>query len=871
MEVLQRTKSLRDTTSLVELGAPTPCFCIKRNLKVAIVRMTAIEHCSVGVCDCNPAPMQLVRAGLFPCSPLHPTLAVDMQVLDFAMELFLHLPPNNTAWCNALEAFLGSRGFKLTTKSFARRSRRWRSPPSPPATPRATTPNPSRTVPSTPTGRTVPPRPSPTKRRGRSRSKKRRRDDDSDEEDDEEVPPPSNPFPEPPPLTSVTDYLLERCPLCFGGLQHDPSQLVDVRKNGGRDPPQTHPRSLFVAESLANQMGAHVDEVRPSKKLALVRKQRRKEEEEEEDNYEDPKLKVPRSVLDGCQSSFKAADEKREKASTKFFDDTGIMGLLCRHDRVLWLVNMRTAGEKQYYVLLLLEMLFQHLPPNIRVGVLYDIACQLHRSCVKFGFLDRYMDRIRFAVSVFHAFGHQWPCQIIYHPLKCAGFGFTNGEGCERFWHSISKLIGYLRVSGYHHRLYTIDSQVEHADKASLGRLAQWIVRRTQNCEEKLRQALSDLAESGYAELLLREEWEKQIAAQTKPIKRRSKDQGMAAIEQVLLLRKKAALAFEQVASLKEILQDSDSTAAELLYAEEGVATAEKAWRMAKNRARNLEETLGVNDSEVLRDMLFAEYYSERMNARAVKERLWVRLRDRKFELSVIERSVRRTTSENQRNEHAGAAIKRREPGIAKLSATYNKICAKIASLIATGKAPRGAVAPEPVPTKGLYQLDVDDAIWQNLGLDDEELGSTPPLWLRNEKVKSGIRALLQKDRCEEEAPTLLRERRSLQIWFAREWKTVEREIAQTADAATRYQFELRRNELLQLCVLWKKSIDQLADVADLPNWGPTPAELLQCQIENVTATWGDGELPADEVADLAGDEDDDGMYEVVAALERAG
>ncbi|KAJ7166575.1 hypothetical protein C8R43DRAFT_946120, partial [Mycena crocata] len=545
---------------------------------------------------------------------------------------------------------------------------------------------------------------------------------------------------------------------------------------------------------------------------------RRKEEEEEEDNYE-IETQGATSVLDGCQSSFKAADEKREKASTKFFDDTGIMGLLCRHDRVLWLVNMRTAGEKQYYVL----------------------SCSRCFSSICHP-IFAYMDRIRFAVSVFHAFGHQWPCQIIYHPLKCAGFGFTNGEGCERFWHSISKLIG-ITID-----FTPIDSQVEHADKASLGRLAQWIVRRTQNCEEKLRQALSDLAESGYAELLLREEWEKQIAAQTKPIKRRSKDQGMAAIE--------------QVASLKEILQDSDSTAAELLYAEEGVATAEKAWRMAKNRARNLEETLGVNDSEVLRDMLFAEYYSERMNARAVKERLWVRLRDRKFELSVIERSVRRTTS--------GAAIKRREPGIAKLSATYNKICAKIASLIATGKAPRGAVAPEPVPTKGLYQLDVDDAIWQNLGLDDEELGSTPPLWLRNEKVKSGIRALLQKDRCEEEAPTLLRERRSLQIWFAREWKTVEREIAQTADAATRYQFELRRNELLQLCVLWKKSIDQLADVADLPNWGPTPAELLQCQIENVTATWGDGELPADEVADLAGDEDDDGMYEVVAALERA-
>ncbi|EEB98567.1 hypothetical protein MPER_01902 [Moniliophthora perniciosa FA553] len=38
------------------------------------------------------------------------------------------------------------------------------------------------------------------------------------------------------------------------------------------------------------------------------------------------------------------------------------MGLLCRHDRVLWLANMTSAGERQHYVLVLLETLFKHLP-----------------------------------------------------------------------------------------------------------------------------------------------------------------------------------------------------------------------------------------------------------------------------------------------------------------------------------------------------------------------------------------------------------------------------------------------------------------------------------------------------------------------------
>ena len=124
------------------------------------------------------------------------------------------------------------------------------------------------------------------------------------------------------------------------------------------------------------------------------------------------------------------------------------MSLLCRHDRVLWVVNMTSAGEKQHYALALIQRLFDHLPPNMTVGILYDIGCQLHRSCEKWGFLKDHLHCITFGISVFHAYGHQWPCQIVYHPHKCSGFGLSDGEGCERFWSSLKKLIPSLRVSG---------------------------------------------------------------------------------------------------------------------------------------------------------------------------------------------------------------------------------------------------------------------------------------------------------------------------------------------------------------------------------------------------------------------------------------
>jgi hypothetical protein len=212
---------------------------------------------------------------------------------------------------------------------------------------------------------------------------------------------------------------------------------------------------VFVPEVDVKAMEDHVEALRPPRRDPPPQ-----QHVDDEDSFEGT-MKVPASVLNGCRDAFLSADEKRQKASTQFFSDTGLMALLCRHDRVLWLVNMSSAGEKQYYALALLRRLFEHLPPTMRVGVLYDIACQLHRSCVKWGFLEGYLDRITFSISVFHAYGHQWACQLIYHPRKCVGFGLTDGEGCERFWSSIKQLIPSLRVSGVGCHLFFLSVYVD--------------------------------------------------------------------------------------------------------------------------------------------------------------------------------------------------------------------------------------------------------------------------------------------------------------------------------------------------------------------------------------------------------------------------
>ncbi|KAF9511310.1 hypothetical protein BS47DRAFT_1373090 [Hydnum rufescens UP504] len=74
---------------------------------------------------------------------------------------------------------------------------------------------------------------------------------------------------------------------------------------------------------------------------------------------------------------------------------------------------MHTAGEKQFYAFALIFALVRDLPSNWTVGLLYDIP---------------------FGVSIFHAYGHQWTCQLWYHPRKSEKWGLSDSEGCERFW-----------------------------------------------------------------------------------------------------------------------------------------------------------------------------------------------------------------------------------------------------------------------------------------------------------------------------------------------------------------------------------------------------------------------------------------------------
>jgi hypothetical protein len=63
-----------------------------------------------------PLPVKLLLCGLFPCSPIRPSIAVDISFLQFVREIFLRFGPNVTAISEALEAFLTRRCYRPQTK-----------------------------------------------------------------------------------------------------------------------------------------------------------------------------------------------------------------------------------------------------------------------------------------------------------------------------------------------------------------------------------------------------------------------------------------------------------------------------------------------------------------------------------------------------------------------------------------------------------------------------------------------------------------------------------------------------------------------------------------------------------------------------------
>ena len=140
---------------------------------------------------------------------------------------------------------------------------------------------------------------------------------------------------------------------------------------------------------------------------------------------------------------------------------------------------------------------------------------------------------------------------------------------------------------------------------------------------------------------------------------------------------------------------------------------------------------------------------------------------------------------------HAQSQLKRKEPGIQALARKYNKLCNDLEKMIKKNKAPRGAISLLAIEMDGLFKLDVDDDIWQDIGLtDDLDDSAKIPDWLGNDKVRKGIKVLLEYDHCLEEMQRIRHERVSMQEWFLEEWLVLQEALGCTIDERVVYQLK---------------------------------------------------------------------------------
>ena len=91
------------------------------------------------------------------------------------------------------------------------------------------------------------------------------------------------------------------------------------------------------------------------------------------------------------------------------------------------------------------------------------------------------VERLVFATSVMHAYGHQWACQLVYNPRLREGLGLTEGEGTERVWSKFRKLIGVTRTSGVSASVTSILRTGAHALHSARGGSGTWIAMPTQS------------------------------------------------------------------------------------------------------------------------------------------------------------------------------------------------------------------------------------------------------------------------------------------------------------------------------------------------------------------------------------------------------
>ncbi|KAJ7575225.1 hypothetical protein C8J56DRAFT_1063775 [Mycena floridula] len=787
--------------------------CPATSLDIMCLYLNHFAELQVIGCSCETIPQLLVANGLFPCTPVAPRYAVSIPLLDFYRGLFERSCDAIHALSNALHTVYEKKGFRMVDKDGIpikdpfRRSLghavQWfdalelhtkakvdeaihksdqllqsdhaakvESP-----TPLKSTESPSTL-------------------------------DPCSLDDILQGKPAVSPPPSPGMFEAGTGechrMLRDLCPACFGGshfgrpLKEGGDIHVAIDGNfhhrhiagAGEDIPFHRPMH-FVSKSFIDRVGDRIQEARGKKPKKYV-------------------PVVPDIAVDACHESHNAAkgehvisaddDEHVQKRKGLQFDDKGLMALVCRHDIPILFANIDTPGEQQKYAVGMLEVFFNLIPLNAVVVGLYDIACVLHRSLLKYDLLpDWITSRLQLATSAMHAYGHQWSCQLVYNPRLHLGLGLSDGEGVERLWSKLRKLIGVQRRSGRSRRIWLIDRQADAVARELRDGLGDWIVNRfskgvgpqSDKAREQVRQAKVSLH-------ILRQQWEDQKKTQLS-LRAHSPAKLKKEVSKVLALHAQIEGLDASIRMARKAITEAHVTRTSLKLLIDLKETQDLLKRQAEGlyASLNIEEEFpalkGV-DAQHLIIFLLARDLKINIRKRAIGSFLeWYRL-----DQSVGGKAEAIGTKAHQ---DTRKTIAKRKPALMNALRLFN-------SYVEDLEKQRDKCPSIPIPLRlplDLKSLQESVDLFQDVWITPCE--GEIPMWLQNVDVRAGIHGMLKLDRCSEERIRLGIEADNLCRWFSRELTAVElarRRPERNPDEPLLLLLEERRNELIHLQGRWR-------------------------------------------------------------------
>ncbi|KAI6017609.1 hypothetical protein BKA83DRAFT_4058793 [Pisolithus microcarpus] len=164
-----------------------------------------------------------------------------------------------------------------------------------------------------------------------------------------------------------------------------------------------------------------------------------------------------------CAGRWKNMDDAKTRKAWGVYDETGIFIAVCRHGTCLLIVDMVQSGERAKYPLAVVSKLMTAFGDGLGGG--YDIGCRFQTTLARstLGSQARVLNHTCL-VGAFHGHAHRRLCQLSHLTLYVEGLGLEDLETCERTFSKSNALASTVRYATAFHRQQAINAYFEHND-----------------------------------------------------------------------------------------------------------------------------------------------------------------------------------------------------------------------------------------------------------------------------------------------------------------------------------------------------------------------------------------------------------------------